>query len=98
MGDRTLTQSLEAEVKCLHCGHAVGLLRRELGEPEAPTVFHDAAGGAPVTVSSLGALRCTRCAGSLYTEDYRVIDVYQLRLLEKPRRGRPPKHLAEMHR
>ena len=98
MSDRTLTQRVEVEVKCLHCGHAAGLLRRELGEPEAPTTFHQSAGSAPVAVGSLSALRCTRCAGSLYTDEYRVIDVCQLGLVEKPRRGRPPKRLAEMHR
>ena len=98
MQDRTLTRRLEAEVTCLHCGHAAGLLRRELEEPAAPTVFHDAAGGAPVAVGSLRALRCTRCRGSLWMGDYRVIDVCQLRLVEKPRRGRPPKRPTELHR
>ncbi len=97
MSDRTLTQSLEAEINCLQCGHAAGLLRRELGEPGAPTMFHESAGGAPVAVGNPGALRCTRCGGSLYTDDYRVVNICQLRLLEKPRRGRPPKRPVELH-
>ena len=97
MQDRTIVQRLEAEVKCLHCSHAAGLLRRELGEAGAPTTFHAGSGRAPVAVGSLSALRCTRCGGSLYTDDYRVVNICQLRLLEKPRRGRPPKRPVELH-
>lgn len=92
MSNGTVTRRLEAGVTCLHCGRSAGLLRRELEKPDAPTTFDDGSGGAPVPVGSLTALRCTRCRGSLYVQDYRVVDVYPSpHLLERPRRGRPPK-------
>ena len=93
MDERMITQRLEAEVSCLHCGRAAGLLRRDLAQHHAPTMFH-AAGGAPVAILSLSALRCRQCGGSLFAEEHRVIDVYpDPSLLLGPRRGRPPKRV-----
>ena len=93
MDERMITQRLEAEVSCLHCGRAAGLLRRDLAEHRAPTMFH-AAGGAPIAILSLSALRCRQCGGSLFAEGHRVIDVYpDPSLLLGPRRGRPPKRV-----
>ena len=95
MSDQAFLRRLEAEVKCLNCGHVAGLLRRELppaGPVVFPAVFQDSAHGAPATVRSLAGLHCTRCGGSLYTDEYREIAVHpHPSLLEKPRRGRPPK-------
>lgn len=97
ISDRTRTQRLEADVTCLHCGHTAGLLRRELGETGAPTTFHDGGGGG-VAVHQLSGVRCTHCRGPVCTGEYRVVDVYHLHLLERPRRGRPRKHPADARR
>jgi hypothetical protein len=90
---------LEAEVKCYHCGHISGVLRRDR-EARGPAVFL-ASGGAPaVAVRSLTALHCARCQGSVYTDEFDVRYVYPKVEFtdEAPRRGRPPKRLAELRR
>jgi len=93
---------LEAEVKCLHCGHISGVLRRQQGAAGAPIVFQNVDGGEPVAVKSLTELRCARCQGSVYTDEFDVRYVYpKIDLLEddeRPRRGRPPKRLVELRR
>ena len=89
----------EAEVKCFHCGCDAGLLRQEQGVPGAPTEFQDVRGGPPRTIKSLASVRCARCGGSLYTEEFEVRHVYpQLDEVDRPRRGRPPKWLVEARR
>lgn len=92
---------LEAEVHCFHCGHTTGVIRRDQGEPRAQTFFHAAEGGEPAVVKSLTALRCARCGGSVYTDDFEVRYIYpKVDLFEddRPRRGRPPKRLVELRR
>jgi hypothetical protein len=92
---------LEAEVKCYHCGHLTGVVRRDRGVANAPTTFVSTDGAAPRIVRSLTALRCTRCHGSVYMDDFDVKYVYpRIDFLEedRPRRGRPPKRLVELRK
>jgi hypothetical protein len=90
---------LEAEVHCYHCGHTPGVLRRVQGVPNAPTVFQRQEGEAS-RIRSLTELRCTRCNGSVYTDDFEVRYVYPKVDFtdDRPRRGRPPKRLVELRR
>jgi hypothetical protein len=91
---------VEAEVKCYHCGHTSGVIRQDRGVPTPPTVFVNADGGPEVRLKSLTELRCTRCQGSVFTDEFEVRYVYPKVdfLDERPRRGRPPKRLVEMRR
>ena len=92
---------LEAEVHCFHCGHTSGVIRRDQGTPRAQPYFHPAEGAEPVAINSLTALRCARCAGSVYTDEFEVRYVYpQVEFFDedRPRRGRPPKRLVELRR
>jgi hypothetical protein len=101
MSPHAIASFLEAEVKCYHCGHVSGLLRREQGAANAPTVFRSNDGGQPLIVRSLAELRCARCHGSVYTDEFDVRYVYpKVDFLddERPRRGRPPKRLLELRR
>lgn len=91
---------LEAEVKCYHCGHTAGVIRKAQGVPNAPVVFHANDGSEPAPIKSLTELRCARCGGSVYTDEFDVRYVYpKVDFLEdRPRRGRPPKRLVQMRR
>lgn len=92
---------LEAEVRCYHCGHTSGVIRRDQGAPGAPTVFHGAEDDRAITIRSLAELRCARCRGSVYIEEFEKRYVYpKIDFLddERPRRGRPPKRLVELRR
>jgi hypothetical protein len=84
----------EAEVKCYHCGSNVGLIRRENAPGFQPTFFQARGNAGVRVVRSLASLRCARCAGSLYTEELDLVHRYDPRAdpIERPRRGRPPKH------
>jgi hypothetical protein len=92
---------LEAEVKCYHCGHTSGVLRRMQSSPNAPTVFQSADGTPAVVVRSLTDLHCQRCQGSVFTDEFETRYVYpKVDFLDedRPRRGRPPKRLVELRR
>jgi hypothetical protein len=92
---------LEAEVKCYHCGHTSGVLRRMQSSPNAPTVFQSADGSPAVVVRSLTDLHCERCQGSVFTDEFETRYVYpKVDFLDedRPRRGRPPKRLVELRR
>ena len=92
---------LEAEVKCFHCGHISGAIQKAQGEAGAPTMFQSSDGGQPIVVKSLTELRCARCHGSVYTDEFEVRQVYpKIDFLDddQPRRGRPPKRLVELRR
>lgn len=100
MANSAVTTYLEAEVKCLHCGHTTGVIRRERGTPGGSTTFHSTEGTVS-TVKRLTDLRCDRCHGSVYTDEVELRYVYpRIDFLdlddERPRRGRPPKRLVEM--
>jgi hypothetical protein len=101
MSRYAIASFLEAEVKCYHCGHTSGVIRREQGVPRAPAMFQNADGGPAVAVKSLTALRCTRCQGSVFIDEFDVrYDYPKVEFLddERPRRGRPPKRLVELRR
>jgi hypothetical protein len=65
----------------------------------APTTFQGS-DGEPSPIRSLTELRCARCNGSVYTDDFEVRHVYPKVdfLDDRPRRGRPPKRLVELRR
>jgi hypothetical protein len=101
MSRYAISSYLEAEVRCFHCGHTSGVIRRDQGEPRARTYFHPADGAQATEVTSLTQLRCARCAGSVFTDELETRYVYpKVDFLDddRPRRGRPPKRLVELRR
>jgi hypothetical protein len=86
---------LEADVKCYHCGRTVGAVRREDGQERS--TFQLGRSGPETAVSSLTDLRCPSCQGPLFTDEIQVVYDYPILrdLFEPPRRGRPPKRLAQ---
>ena len=100
MSRYAIASYLEADVKCYHCGHTSGVLRRDQDTPRAATTFQSADGGPAVVVRSLTDLHCSRCGGSVFTDEFDVRYVYPKVdfLDERPRRGRPPKRLVELRR
>ncbi len=100
MSQTAIERYTEAEVKCLHCGCIAGLLRQHPGVPGPPATFQNGHGGPPIVVKNLRALRCERCGGPVYTDEFEVRYVYPKvdTLEDRPRRGRPPKWLVEERR
>ena len=100
MSQTTIESFREAEVKCLHCGCLAGLLRQRQGQPGASATFQNGHGGPPFVVTNLRALRCERCGGPVYTDEFEVRYVYPKfnAIEDRPRRGRPPKWLVEARR
>jgi hypothetical protein len=88
----------EAVVRCYHCTQIVGALRRKVGTLLPGMTFLPAAGGSTITIQRLSTLRCPACTGPLFAEDFEVVERINLAALplERPRRGRPPKHRPAM--
>jgi hypothetical protein len=100
MNSTAVATYLEAEVHCFHCGHISGHLRRDQGPAGGPTAFLPADGTPTRVVRSLTEIRCARCQGSVFTDDFETRYVYPKVDFfdEQPRRGRPPKRLVELRR
>jgi hypothetical protein len=88
----------EAVVRCYHCTQVAGALRRRVGALRPDMSFLPATGGSTITIQRLSALRCPACQGPLFAEDFEVVERINRSALplERPRRGRPPKHRPAM--
>jgi hypothetical protein len=100
MNTTAIATYLEAEVRCFHCGHNSGYLRRDQGPTPKLAVFVPSDGSPKRAVRSLTEIRCGRCQGSVFTDDFETRYVYPKVDFfdEQPRRGRPPKRLVELRR
>jgi hypothetical protein len=88
---------LEADVKCYMCGHVSGVLRVDRGASGAPTTFKPAGSDVETVIGSRAGLRCLRCQGPTFTDEFEQRREYPKTdfLDDRPRRGRPPKRLLE---
>ncbi len=91
-----ITRYVEADVRCLMCGEAAGVLRRELAAHRTAALFQQSAGGPRWPIVKLAELRCARCGGSLYMDEFRARKAEPLfdPSIERPQRGRPPNRVA----
>jgi hypothetical protein len=87
---------LEGDVKCFACGQTVGVLQRALVPHRTPAIFRNGSGGPSRRVVRLADLRCARCRGSIYIDEYRVCEPEPVfdAAAERPRRGRAPSRMA----
>ena len=65
MNTTAIATYLEAEVRCFHCGHNSGYLRRDQGPTAKLAVFVPSDGSPNRAVRSLTEIRCGRCQGSV---------------------------------
>ena len=88
---------LEADVKCYHCGHISGVARVDRGVRTPTATFKPAGSDVEVPVQSRSTLKCARCGGPTFTDEFELRQEYaSVDFLEDgPRRGRPPKRLVE---
>ena len=87
----------EADVTCYHCGYISGVARidRDAASDAITYLARDSETEVPLTDRRL--IRCARCKGPTF------FDAFQNRTLmltaglfdDQPRRGRPPKRLAQ---
>ena len=88
---------LEADVKCYHCGHISGVARVDRGARTPTATFKPAGSAVEVPVQSRSTLKCARCGGPTFTDEFELRQEYAAVdfLEDGPRRGRPPKRLVE---
>ena len=96
----TIRAFLEADVTCYHCGSVSGVARKDTTAPNATISYLARGSDAEVTLSSRTTLRCTRCNGPTFFDEFqsRQIVVTDGLFDDQPRRGRPPKRLVEQRR
>ena len=96
----TIRAFLEADVTCYHCGFVSGVARKNKGAPNTATTYLARGADAEVTLSNRTALRCARCNGPTFFDEFqsRQIVVTDGLFDDLPRRGRPPKRLVEQRR
>lgn len=75
------------EVKCYHCGHVSGTLEWN-GRPGGPGIFTPT-GGSQHSVVNLGQLRCSRCGGPVFLDEFEVVTIDTADLLAAARDERP---------
>jgi hypothetical protein len=93
----TIRTFQEADVNCYHCGYVSGVARIDRGAPATSMTFLARDSETEVPLRDRKQLRCARCDGPTY------FDAFQTRTLmltaglfdDQPRRGRPPKRLAQ---
>ncbi len=87
-----------ADVKCYLCGTISGRIESDRQPLPRSVTFHKAGEEKALPVLDWRRLRCVRCGGPIYLDDADVItqriETYNW-LEERPRRGRPPKRLAQ---
>jgi hypothetical protein len=91
-----------ADLKCYLCGELSGTIESEQSPSGRRAVrLRRTPRAEPVPLRDWRELRCERCGGPLYLDEPDVIvrrtEEYDW-LDERPRRGRPPKHLMEARR
>lgn len=97
----TVWTCLVADVKCYLCGGISGTVESEKQPMPRSVTFRKVGEQQPVRLLDWHQLRCARCSGPVYLDDADVITrrVEQHNWLEdQPRRGRPPKRVAEERR
>jgi hypothetical protein len=87
----------EADVTCYHCGTVSGVARIDRGAPPGAMTYLARGSENEVPLGDRRLIRCSRCKGPTF------FDAFQNRTLmltaglfdDQPRRGRPPKRLAQ---
>jgi hypothetical protein len=89
---------LEADLKCYHCGNISGVTRVERGAGREVMTFKPLGSDVERPVAKREQLRCLRCNGPTFVDEWEVRHEYaRIELVDdgRPRRGRPPKRLVE---
>ena len=95
-----LQRVLMAMLRCHLCGETCGVLESPAAAGLPPITGFTPAGGSKSQLVVWQRLRCPRCdSGSLFVDELdivtRRVEAPLNTLLEKPRRGRPPRWLVE---
>lgn len=87
----------EADVTCYHCGYVSGVARLDRGAPASAMTYLARGAEAEVPLRDRRLIRCARCAGPTYFDAFqqRTTMVTAGLFDDQPRRGRPPKRLAQ---
>jgi len=84
-----------AEVKCYWCGSVAGTLQGDWPLGPETLAFHNLVDdhGPALRGRELARVRCSRCGGPLFVDDFDVVRARSDKrdLIDRPRRGRPRK-------
>jgi ribosomal protein L37E len=88
---------LEAEVKCYLCGHSSGRVRKDRGENGTRLSFVRSGADVEQPIGGKTQIHCARCGGPTYFDEFELKTLWKKVdfLEDRPRRGRPPKILAQ---
>ena len=85
------------DLRCLLCARVLGSVEADHTRPAAPVLFRPAGQARGHHIADWRLLRC-ECGGNTYPDELTTVRVYPPVRWdddEHPRRGRPPKWLAE---
>jgi hypothetical protein len=92
----------QAEIVCLLCGREAGTASAEHWPPSGPILFQTPGAPRATLVRAWWRVRCCVCGGNTAASEVTVRTVRIEQPIdwraERPRRGRPPKWLAELRR
>ena len=87
----------EADVTCYHCGTVSGVARIDRGAPPTAMTFLARGSETEAPIGDRRQIRCARCNGPTFFDAFQNRTILQTSGLfdDQPRRGRPPKRLAQ---
>lgn len=93
----TIRSFQEADVTCYHCGTVSGVARIDRGAQDTTMTYLGRGAEAEVPMGDRRQIRCVRCSGPTFFDAFQNRTLMQTAGLfdDQPRRGRPPKRLAE---
>jgi hypothetical protein len=96
----TIRSFQEADVTCYHCGTISGVARIDRGAPQSEMTYLARGSETEVPLRDRRQIRCARCNGPTFFDAFQNRTTMQTAGLfdDQPRRGRPPKRLAQQRR
>ena len=93
----TIRSFQEADVTCYHCGNVSGVARIDRGQADSAMTYLARGSETEVPLRDRRLIRCARCNGPTFFDAFhnRTLMLTAGLFDDQPRRGRPPKRLAQ---
>jgi hypothetical protein len=87
---------LRAEIHCYHCGQVTGTWEWLATTSPEFGIFQEMDGQRRRFRGALPQMRCLRCAGPVFLDEVEHVVERPAIVVERPRRGRPPKQVQRL--
>ncbi len=77
---------VRADVKCYHCGRVAGSVLGRKGASLEGCIFQPRAGGSDLRATAIKRLRCDRCNGPVFLDEFETLPAIALSQIAKGRR------------